>query len=92
MTWDSRTDRYHLWEEIEGATWEDRARYALGQLLKEDGHRLRQCPAKLPHSRKACRSFFLKAKRGKYCSRPCASREMTRKFREKKGGSHHGTK
>jgi len=92
MTWDTRTDRYHRWEEIERATWEDRACYALGQLLKEDGHRLRQCPAKLPHSGKACRKFFLKAKRGKYCSRPCASREMTRKFREKKGGSRHGTK
>jgi hypothetical protein len=81
--WSQQAGRYFLWEDIEDATWQAKARYAMALLLKEDGHRLQRCPAKLAHSGKPCRKLFLKAKRGKYCSRQCASREMTRKFREK---------
>lgn len=81
FTW--RANRYSAHEAADRPDWKDRTHYALGLLLRELGSRIVQCPARLPHSGKQCLTLFLKSKRGKYCSRKCASRETTRKFRDK---------
>ena len=70
-------------EHPERATWEDRARYALVHLVKEEADRIQRCPARLPHEGKKCFALFLKSKRQKYCSKSCMSREMTRAKRQR---------
>ena len=102
--WSPNFGKYLLEEEYpEGATWDDRARYALAHLLKEEAHRIQRCPAKLPHEGKRCANYFLKSKRQKYCGKTCTSREMTRAKRQRdsqptshtrtqKGGRTHARK
>lgn len=104
ITWEATAGRYRLhesWDDLDHATWLDRARYALAHLLKDEGHRIQHCPAKLAHEGKRCGAFFLKSKRQKYCGKTCTSREMTRAKRgrdahptptRKKKGATHGTK
>ncbi|MEP6960004.1 MAG: hypothetical protein ABI980_14845, partial [Nitrospirota bacterium] len=74
-----------LFQEVDDrASWLDRCAYPLAKMLSEDGPRLRRCPSKLAHDRHECLNFFIKAKRGIYCSRACTSRVMSRRFRDGK--------
>jgi hypothetical protein len=105
IKWDATAGQYRLketWDDLDRATWEDRARYAVAHLLKAEGHRIQRCPSALPHEGKRCANYFLKSKRQKYCSKTCTSREMPRakrlrderpsQTRVKKGARQHGTK
>jgi hypothetical protein len=94
MTWSKEAGRFLLREDIEGR-WTQKVGYALARLLMGEGHRVERCPVRLPHDAKQCGAFFIKAKRGMYCSTACASREMTRRKRSKgqnQKGERHGRK
>jgi hypothetical protein len=102
LAWSKRSERYTLERYDDRATWHERITYNLFYLIKDEGHRVRRCPSKLPHQGKPCHNYFVKAKRAIYCSIPCAAREMTRAKRirddtaeqthQKKGAKRHGTK
>jgi len=103
LQWAPTLGRYLLLEHYDDrVTWDDRVRYALAFLLKEEAARIQRCPARLPHEGKRCAALFLKSKRQKYCSKTCTSREMTRAKRHrdeqtlttraKKGAKQHGPK
>ena len=79
LCWLNPPGRYVLLEDPgDDVAWLDRCCYPLARMLREDGHRLRRCPAKLAHDRHACGNVFVHAKRGKFCGASCASREATR--------------
>lgn len=79
LDWDEQTSHYHRSEVYDDlTTWLDRVLYPLAQMVYEDGQRLRRCPSQQPHGPHPCANLFLHAKRGKYCSSTCTSREMSR--------------
>jgi hypothetical protein len=100
LIWNPRTKRYVRVLYDDRATWQDRVTYPLFHLLLDEGHRILTCSSKLPHQGKLCGNYFVKAKRGKYCSASCTAREMTRakrgrdekaKQQRQKKGAMHGT-
>ena len=103
LLWFEARGRYIRQEQYDAsATWLTRVLDGpLAKMIEEHSDRLQRCPAMLPHEEHQCGNFFLKAKRGKFCSTACASREMARAKRmrdekasqtRKKKGARHGKK
>lgn len=79
LDWNEKTSHYNRSEVYDDrTTWLDRVLYPLAQMMRDDGDRVRRCPSQQPHGPNPCANLFLHAKRGKYCSSTCTSREMSR--------------
>lgn len=79
LDWNEKTSHYNRSEVYDDrTTWLDRVLYPMAQMMRDDGDRLRRCPSQQPHGPNPCANLFLHAKRGKYCSSTCTSREMSR--------------
>jgi len=84
LWWDVKAGRFWAWEVDEHADWKLLATRALGLLIAEYGHLLKECPSppKRGKAGEICGTWFVARRvNQEYCSAVCQSRASTRAFR-----------